>query len=348
MAGIVALADKEDCGREPCGAHGVLQVVGGLRESIRASRPGTFSSGLCLNQINCNTALRFVQQRRTVAGPSSWGKVSPCYRFSKRDFLFFCSSRTVRHISIGLSTPGPSCSFLVLRSAPFDTMASSSSAFSVSISQAQHGNLEMLDCKAPHVTIGDEKDDGVPADHLSEGDDEPVDATLSTSNDRYQMHRMGKEQVLVRHFRPMATFSFNAMATCVWEFGIFSITQGITDGGRAGLIWMTAIHAIGFTPVILSMAEMASIAPTAGGRYHWVSEFAHPKLQKPLSYITGWASTAAWQAGNAIGVFLTGTLIQVIILENNKSKSYSSEARPGRTYVSCLWISICTCPNKCH
>ena len=25
----------------------------------------------------------------------------------------------------------------------------------------------------------------------------------------------------------------------------------------------------------------------------------------------------AWQAGNAIGVFLTGTLIQVIILENN-------------------------------
>lgn len=48
-----------------------------------------------------------------------------------------------------------------------------------------------------------------------------------------------------------------------WEFGIFSITQGITDGGRAGLIWMTIIHAIGFVPVILSMAEMASIAPTA-------------------------------------------------------------------------------------
>lgn len=74
---------------------------------------------------------------------------------------------------------------------------------------------------------------------------------------------------------------------------------------------MTIIHAIGFVPVIVSMAEMASIAPTAGGQYHWVSEFAHPKLQKPLSYVTGWISTMAWQAGNAIGVFLSKLLASI-------------------------------------
>ncbi len=77
------------------------------------------------------------------------------------------------------------------------------------------------------------------------------------------MSRMGKQQVFVRHFRPMATFSFNAMATCVWEFGIFSVHQGLVDGGRAGLFWSTVVHAICFIPVILSMAEMESIAPTA-------------------------------------------------------------------------------------
>jgi len=53
------------------------------------------------------------------------------------------------------------------------------------------------------------------------------------------------------------------MATSVWEFGIFSVSQGLVDGGRAGLIWTTVIHAIGFLPIVLSMAEMASIAPTA-------------------------------------------------------------------------------------
>ena len=112
------------------------------------------------------------------------------------------------------------------------------------------------------------------------------------------------------------------MATSVWEFGIFSINQGLIDGGRAGLFWSTIVHAVGFIPIILSMAEMSSIAPTAGGQYHWVSEFAHPKWQKILSFYTGWISTIAWQAGNAIGVFLTGTLIQTIILENNSDYAF--------------------------
>ncbi|KAK5169375.1 uncharacterized protein LTR77_005350 [Saxophila tyrrhenica] len=196
-------------------------------------------------------------------------------------------------------------------------MAASSSSFTTSVVPQSKNDFEMAERKLPQISIGElrreeEQDDGTALDN-----DEPFDPTLSTASDRYQMNRMGKQQAFVRHFKPMATFSFNAMATCVWEFGIFSVSQGLVDGGRAGLFWSTVVHAVGFVPVVLSMAEMASIAPTAGGQYHWVSELAHPKWQKPLSYITGWISTMAWQAGNAVGVFLTGTLIQVIILENN-------------------------------
>lgn len=120
----------------------------------------------------------------------------------------------------------------------------------------------------------------------------------------------------------MATFSFVAMATSVWECGIFSMNQGLIDGGHAGLIWTTVVHLVGFIPIVLSMCEMASIAPTAGSQYHWVSEFAHPSYQKVLSYYTGWISTMAWQAGNGIGVFLTGTLIQTIVLENNNGYAF--------------------------
>lgn len=55
--------------------------------------------------------------------------------------------------------------------------------------------------------------------------------------------------------------------------------------------------------IYLSIAEMASMwvsrcaappiadeplrSPTAGGQYHWVSEFAPPYCQKYLSYISG-------------------------------------------------------------
>lgn len=55
------------------------------------------------------------------------------------------------------------------------------------------------------------------------------------------------------------------------------------------------------------------MAPTAGGQYHWVSEFAPPNLQKPLSYFVGWMSTLSWQAGTASGPFLVGTLIQASV-----------------------------------
>ena len=61
---------------------------------------------------------------------------------------------------------------------------------------------------------------------------------------------------------------------------------------------------------MLSLAEMSYMAPTAGGQYHWVSEFSPPSLQKPLSHFVGWMSTLSWQAGTASGPFLVGTLIQ--------------------------------------
>jgi len=86
--------------------------------------------------------------------------------------------------------------------------------------------------------------------------------------------------------------------------------QGLVDGGPAGLIWSFVWTWFGFSTVMLSLAEMASMAPTAGGQYHWVSEFSPPSLQKPLSFFVGWMSTLSWQAGTASGPFLVGTLIQ--------------------------------------
>ena len=58
------------------------------------------------------------------------------------------------------------------------------------------------------------------------------------------------------------------------------------------MVWMYVVTLFGFIFAILSMAEMASMAPNSGGQYHWVSEFAPRSTQKPLSYITGWSVTS--------------------------------------------------------
>ncbi|KAG6038672.1 hypothetical protein E4U41_003907 [Claviceps citrina] len=147
--------------------------------------------------------------------------------------------------------------------------------------------------------------------------DELDEQHKSTPEDAGNMRRMGRTQALVRHFRSWSMVSFVAVATSAWQLSMFGITPGLTDGGRPVLLWAFLWNFFAFIPVYLSMAEMASIAPIAGAQYHWVSEFGPEKYQKLLSYLTGWTSTLAWQAGNAQGIFLVGTLIQTIIALNN-------------------------------
>ena len=52
------------------------------------------------------------------------------------------------------------------------------------------------------------------------------------------------------------------------------------------------------------------MAPTAGGQYHWTSEFAPRRYQKLFSYIAGWTSTIAWQPALAGGLYPVVTMIE--------------------------------------
>lgn len=58
-------------------------------------------------------------------------------------------------------------------------------------------------------------------------------------------------------------------------------------------------------------------APTSGGQYHWVSMLAPRSSRKFLSFLTGWLTATGWQASVASGGYLSGTLIQGMIVLNN-------------------------------
>ncbi|KAF4313593.1 Amino acid/polyamine transporter I [Botryosphaeria dothidea] len=145
-------------------------------------------------------------------------------------------------------------------------------------------------------------------------DDESADSEHEhkgvTRHDRADMTRMGKVQELRRNYRPLSAIAFTVILQGTWEVLMTATTQGLVDGGLAGLIWSYVWTFAGFSFVMASLAEMASMAPTSGGQYHWVSEFAPAHMQRFLSYFTGWMSTMSWQAGTASGPFLVGTLIQ--------------------------------------
>lgn len=63
-------------------------------------------------------------------------------------------------------------------------------------------------------------------------------------------------------------------------------------------------------------------APTSGGQYHWVSEFAPPSCQCILSYFTGWVCVLGWHTGIA-GCSYTVANMMVGIIAINYPDSYT-------------------------
>jgi choline transport protein len=57
-------------------------------------------------------------------------------------------------------------------------------------------------------------------------------------------------------------------------------------------------------------------APTAGGQYHWVSEFAPRSTQRFTSYLVGWLCVLGWQTGAASSAFLSAAEIQGLAILN--------------------------------
>ncbi|KAK8077723.1 amino acid transporter [Apiospora saccharicola] len=68
------------------------------------------------------------------------------------------------------------------------------------------------------------------------------------------------------------------------------------------------------------MAEMTSMAPTSGGQYHWVSEFAPRRHQKFLSCMvglrscySGWVSALGWQTALAVTAYTAAQQFEALI-----------------------------------
>jgi choline transport protein len=122
----------------------------------------------------------------------------------------------------------------------------------------------------------------------------------NTGIDAADMLRLGKKQEVKRNFNLWSSIGFVAIYMATWEFVLITMSVGFTNGGFAAMFWCYVTTTVSYAAVVASLAEMASMAPTSGGRlekrwmrwmyadpnvfssgqYHWVSEFAPPSYQK--------------------------------------------------------------------
>jgi choline transport protein len=67
----------------------------------------------------------------------------------------------------------------------------------------------------------------------------------------------------------------------------------------------------------LSLAELSSSFPTAGGQYHWVAALAPPREKATASWYTGWISIGGQIMLTASAGFVGGSQLQALITVNN-------------------------------
>ncbi|KAL1652677.1 hypothetical protein SLS61_004657 [Didymella pomorum] len=165
-----------------------------------------------------------------------------------------------------------------------------------------------------------------------------ISAKDGTTADRHDMIRMGKRQETTRNFRHITILGFCTVILSTWENILSTAVFALANGGTAGLIWGYLICMICFGFVTASLAEMASMAPTSGGQYHWVSEFAPRSCQKFISYIVGWLGVLGWQTAAGFVTYLTGKQISALIILWNPS--YAPQPWHGMLIV---WAILVVC-----
>ncbi|KAK9461027.1 Hnm1p [Lipomyces oligophaga] len=134
-----------------------------------------------------------------------------------------------------------------------------------------------------------------------------LEATRDIDQDDLQLGELGYKQELKRSFSllSMVGFAF-AILTCWTALGT-TLSSVMYNGGPAALFWGW-IGVCFFTIfVVLSMAEICSAYPVAGGQYSWCLLITNCKpWGRVMSYVCGWIQLAGLLCMGSTALFQVG------------------------------------------
>ncbi|KAL5372287.1 hypothetical protein DPSP01_013619 [Paraphaeosphaeria sporulosa] len=151
------------------------------------------------------------------------------------------------------------------------------------------------------------------------GGEAMVEVPLHHDRDNAELTRLGKKPVLKRNFGFVSMLAFSCTVMVTWEGVLLSFAISFTDGGFSGSVYEYIFVWIGTLAAFSSMGELASMAPTAGGQYHWTSMLAPKFCRKIFSYFIGWHTMLGWHAIVASGCSVCAYLVRGLMILSNSS-----------------------------
>src|SRR5436309_2385661 len=104
------------------------------------------------------------------------------------------------------------------------------------------------------------------------------------ADDETILHRLGYAQELFRGMGGFRNFAISFTIISILAGCLTSYTIAFEHGGPIAVTWGWLLVGLMSTIIALSMAEIASAYPTAGGLYYWASKLGSPGW----GWATGW------------------------------------------------------------
>ncbi|MCJ1311242.1 hypothetical protein MMC25_004913 [Agyrium rufum] len=144
-------------------------------------------------------------------------------------------------------------------------------------------------------------------EHAQTSDDDPIASYKALDADARKLAEMGYTQDMKRNFSVLSVLGVGFSLTNSW-YGISAgLITGINSGGPVLIIYGIILICLISTCVGVSLSELASAMPNAGGQYYWANELAPRRYAKFASYLTGWFAWAGSVFTSASVALATGS-----------------------------------------
>ncbi|KAK8043588.1 choline transporter [Apiospora rasikravindrae] len=117
-----------------------------------------------------------------------------------------------------------------------------------------------------------------------------------------------------------------------------SITVSIANGGPTGIVYELILAVFYYAFIGLSLAELASSVPTAGGVYHWATIAAGPRWGRMTGFFAGWINFYGWIFGLASLQQVTANVAVQMYATYHRDTYAPAAWHVYVAYVLVLWL----------
>ncbi|KAF8525176.1 amino acid/polyamine transporter I [Hysterangium stoloniferum] len=156
--------------------------------------------------------------------------------------------------------------------------------------------------------------------------------------DEALLHSLGYKQEFKREFSPFEVFGIAFSIIGLLPSIASVLFYAVPNGGPVGMVWGWAVPSAFILTVALSLAELASAAPTSGGLYFWTYKYASPETRNLLCWIVGYANTIGSISGVASIDWACAVQVMAAAAIGSRDESFVPTA--GETYLVYLAIVV--------